>query len=138
LVKAMAQELLFPTVLKSSGPWLIGSKDLLALDEIFDQIIASTSASDSDRSLKIFLSKDRELKTSSFKEAMSHVGSQDELATGFRYELKTKDVVASLRLLPLSEREKKKDEFPPQLELRVNPQGSPASQEIMGSLKVWF
>src|SRR5260370_14166005 len=137
LVKAMAQELLFPTVLKSSGPWLIGSKDVLALDEIFDQIIASTSASDSDRSLKIFLSKDRELKTSSFKEAMSHVGSQDELATGFRYEVTTKNGSASVRLVPPTKREKDEGEHSPVLTVKNGPTGSSASQSIIWLIKTW-
>ncbi len=134
----MAQELIYPTVLKSPGPWLIGTKDLLALDEIFEQMIGNAAASEGSLSLKVFLPKERELKTSSFKEAMSHVGSQDEIAAGFRYELKTKSNYASVQLVPLTKDERDKDEVGPQLAIRVSPQGSPASQEIMGLLKAWF
>jgi hypothetical protein len=134
----MVHELIYPTVVKSPGPWLIGAKDLLALDEVFEEIIGSADASENSRSLKVFLSKDRELKTSSFKEAMSHVGSQDETALGFRYELKMKGGYTSVQLAPLSKRKEGKDEIGPQLIIKVSPQRSPVSQDIMGILKSWL
>src|SRR5712692_7114549 len=125
----MVHELIYPTVVKSPGPWLIGTKDLLALDEVFEEIIGSADASENSRSLKVFLSKDRELKTSSFKEAMSHVGSQDETALGFRYELKMKGSYTSVQLAPLSKRKEGKDEIGPQLIIKVSPQRNPVSQD---------
>jgi hypothetical protein len=129
----MAQELLYPTVLQSRGPWLIGTKDLLALDEIVEQI----GGEDGTRILKISLPKERELKTSSFKEAMSHMGSQDETAIGFRYEVKTKSNTASVRLFQPTDSGKEKDDTRPKLEVRVSPRGTESSQEIIGLFKSW-
>jgi hypothetical protein len=136
-MKAVAQELLYPTVLKSPGPWLIDTKDVLTLDELFDQIMGDIGLGETNRALKIFLPKGHELKTTSFKEAMSHVGSQEEIATGFEYELGTKINTVSIRLVPPSKREKDEGEHSHALDIRVSPQGSSASQNIMGLLKAW-
>jgi hypothetical protein len=73
----MAQELLYSTTLRIRGPWLLEAKQLLALDDILGD------NSEDRKSLTVFLSKERELKTSSFKEAMAHIGSQNEVAKGF-------------------------------------------------------
>jgi hypothetical protein len=68
---------------------------------------------------------------------MSHVGSQDELATGFRYDVTTKNNSASVRLLPPTKREQDEGKHSAPLTIKAGPPGSSASQNNIGLLKTW-
>jgi hypothetical protein len=139
----MTQELLYPTALRLRGPWLLETKQVLALDEILEQFRsrdpgASDYGSETNKSLTIFLSRDRELKTSSFKEAMSHIASQSEITTGFEYVVKMQHITTSVRLLPRKkDHQKKQDEEQQFLEINVSPQSDATSHEIFGELRNW-
>jgi len=139
----MTQELLYPTALRLRGPWLLETKQLLVLDEILEQFRsrdprASDHISESKKSLTIFLSRERELKTSSFKEAMSHIASQNEVAKGFEYFVKMQNTATSVRLLPRKRGDQKKqDEEERFLEINVSPQSDVSSHEIFGELRNW-
>jgi hypothetical protein len=138
----MTQELLYPTALRLRGPWLLETKQLLALDEILEQFRsrdpgADDRGSESKKSLTISLSKERELKTSSFKEAMSHIGSQNEVAKGFEYVAKMQNTTASVRLTPRKKREKKDEEEEQFFEIKVSPQSGSTTYDIFLELRNW-
>src|SRR5713226_3195117 len=109
--RCASQELIYPTTLRLRGPWLLEMNRLLALDEILEQFcsrdteqidsgVALPRGFENEKSLTIVLSKDHVLKTSSFKDAISHIGSQDEVATGFEYVATTVNTRVSVRLSP--------------------------------------
>lgn len=124
------QELIYPTSVNVRGPWLLETNHLLALDAILEKFCyrndpewrnrpsqAETPAAyhhvqplgqphdfRSRKSLTIYLSKDRELNTPGFKEAMSNIAFQDDVAKGFEYVIETRSVTASVRLPKKSEK----------------------------------
>jgi len=133
----VTQELIYPTTLRLRGPWLLETHQLLALDEILEQFCArETEVSEPGvatlvgfknvKSLSVFLSKDRELKTSSFKEAMSHIASQNEVAKGFEYVALSVKTRVSVHLL--------RGQL---FEIKVSPQSGPVSYDIFMELKSW-
>src|SRR5260370_10662756 len=92
--KNVTQELIYPTTLRLRGPWLLETNHLLALDEILEKFGSREMEPEtreqgqvsgpglphgfkSQKSLTIFLSKDRELKTSGFRESLSNIASQN-------------------------------------------------------------
>jgi hypothetical protein len=138
----MAQELVYTTTFRLHGPWLLETKQLLAVDEILDQIrppelTADGHAPENKKSLTILLSKERELKSSSFKEAMTHIASQNEVARGFEYTTTVGNTTASVRLIPPRKDKKNDGEVEPFFEIRVSPPSSSTSYEIFGELKNW-
>lgn len=137
----MAQELLFSTTLKLRGPWLFETKQLLTLDEILERFRFKYPGPDgygreSEKSLTVYLSRDRELKTSSFQEAISHIGSQDENAEGFEYAARTPNITALVQLAR-KKPAKKGEEEEPRFEITVSPKSSTGSYEIFMELKEW-
>ena len=126
----MTQELLYSTTLRLRGPWLLEANQLLSLDEIlwYDP--------ESRTSLTLFLSDERELKTSSFKEAVAHIGSQNEVAKGFEYTSAFKNVTASVRLVR-KQTDKKDEPNAHFFEIKVSPQSEAASYGIFLKLKDW-
>jgi hypothetical protein len=126
----MTQELLYSTTLRLKGPWLLETKQLLALDDILGDI------PEGQKSLTVFLSNDRELKSSSFKEAMAHIGSLNELAKGFEYTATTESVRASVRLVR-KQTDKKGEPNAHFFEIKVSPQSEVASYDIFLKLKDW-
>jgi hypothetical protein len=137
----MAQELVYTTTLRLNGPWLLETKQLLALDEILEQIRPHDSGAadrvpENRKSLTILLSKERELKSSSFKEAMTHIASQNEVARGFAYTATDGNTTALVRRIP--QWDKKNDgEAVPFFEIKVSPASSSISYEIFGELRNW-
>jgi hypothetical protein len=143
----MAQELVFTTTLRLRGPWLLETKQLLALDEILEQLCARDTGPrepgvglpqgfKNEKSLTILLSNDRELESSSFKEAMNHIASQNEVARGFEYTATIGTSTASARLLFPKKSKKGDDEEEPFFEIKVSPRSN-SSYEIFGELKNW-
>ncbi len=138
----MAQELVYTTTLRLHGPWLLETKQLLALDEIMGQIRSGEPAADgyapaNKKSLTIFLSKERELESSSFKEAMTHIASQNEVAKGFEYFAQVGITSALVRLIPPKKNKKSDGEEEPFFEIKVRPPSRSTSYEIFGELKSW-
>jgi len=139
----VTQELLYPTTLRLRGPWLIETSQLLALDDILERFRSCDPGADgygveSRKSLTIFLSRERELKTSSFKEALSHIASQNEVARGFEYLVRMQNTTASISLLPRKKNDQKKEDQEEQsLEVRVSPESAGTSHEIFGELRNW-
>lgn len=136
------QELLYPTALRMRGPWLFETKQLLALDEILERFRSrdrgtDNHGSESKKSLTIFLSGDRELKTSSFQEAVSHIGSQNEVANGFEYVAKSQNIEASVLLTRKKSEKKEKGDDEQRFEIKVSPQSGAGSYEIFLELKDW-
>src|SRR5262249_15421099 len=123
-------ELLYSTTLKLRGPWLLETKQLLALDDILGD------GSENQKPLTIFLSRERELKTASFKEAMVHIGSQNEAAKGFEYTTTIKNVTASV-LVARKKAEKKGEDDEDIFEIKVSPPSEPDSYNIFVKLKDW-
>ncbi len=129
------------------GPWLLEASQLLALDEILEQFcsrkvevpegVGVLHGFQSTKSLTIFLSKDRQLKSDSFKEAMSHIASQNEVASGFEYRAIVPNMTALVRLLPSKKGEQKKDQEEQFLEIRVDSPSSATSYEIFLELRNW-
>jgi hypothetical protein len=138
----MTQELLYSTTLRLRGPWLFETKQLLTLDDILERFRsrdpgADDHGSESKKSLTIFLSGDRELKTSSFQEAISHIGSQNEVAKGFEYVAKMQNITASVLLTRKKSENKNKEDDEQRFEIKVCPQSGTGSYEIFLELKNW-
>jgi len=144
----MAQELIYTTTLRLHGPWLLETKQLLALDEILEQFLSrDIGASEpgvglphgfkNEKSLTILLPNGRELKSSSFKEAMNHIASQNEVARGFEYTATVGSTTASVKLIPPRKDKKNDGQEEPFFEIKVSPPGSSASYEIFGELNNW-
>ncbi len=143
----MAQELVYTTTLRLRGPWLLETKQLLALDEILEHLCSRDAGArepgvglphdfQNEKSLTILLSNDRELKSSSFKEAMNHIASQNEVARGFEYTATIGSSTASVRLISHKKGKKSDDEEEPFFEIKVSPRSN-SSYEIFGELKNW-
>ena len=138
----MPQELLYPTTLGLRGPWLLETKQLLHLDEILERFRcrdpgADDYGSESKLSLTIFLSRERVLKTTNFREAMAHIASQNEVAKGFEYIATMQITTASVRLMPRKKDEDNDEEQEPFFEVKVNPQSGSASYDIFVELRNW-
>lgn len=94
-------EIFYPTRFKAKGPWLIDSAQLLALDDAIDQYRSKSptvgasneehglSNTDGDaRTITFLLRHDKELQTSSFREAIVNPAAANEIALGLKYEVK--------------------------------------------------
>jgi hypothetical protein len=130
VVTKMTQELRYSTALTMRGPWLLETSHLLALDDIL-----ARSKDESKASLTVLLSRERELKTSSFKEAMSLIDAQNEIATGFEFVAKAQDTTASVSLTLKHKGEKEQEEY--SFEIKVSPPSEATSYRVFLDLKDW-
>ena len=146
-------EMFYPTRYRTKGPWLIDSTQLLALDDAIDGYRArplaagvsskeqSPAEADSDARLITFLLRhDKQLKTSSFREALVNPGAATDIALGLKYEVKLRGTTA---LLTLERKTDKTTLFGSssdeqmQLDLAVEPPTSALSQEMFVVMKEW-
>jgi hypothetical protein len=148
-------EIFYPTKFKAKGPWLIDSSQLLALDDAIDQYRAKSlgagvandgpSLSNADggaRTITFLLRHDKELQTSSFREAIVNPAAANEIALGLKYEVKLRETTALMTLQKNTEKTiihfggwSNDDEM--QLNITVEPRTSSLSQEIFVVMKDW-
>jgi hypothetical protein len=154
--------LFYPTKYRGKGPWLIESSQLLSLDQSIDEYLvkskaasASTTASvatdssnqdSSVRTITFRLRHDKELETSSFRDALFHPAAINENALGLKYEVKVRDITA---LLVLEKNTKERaikqtnwtifdtEENETELQITVEPKSAALSQELFAVLKDW-
>jgi hypothetical protein len=148
-------ELFYPTRHRIKGwPWLIDASQLSALDAAVDQYRSKSSSvaasaggrnpgvsHDGSRTITFLLRHDKELQTSSFKEAMVHPAAASEIALGFRYEVKLRDTKALLSIEKHSHKSNllvgESETEDVELNIAVEPRASSVSQELFVVLKDW-
>jgi hypothetical protein len=145
-------ELFYPTKYKAKGPWLIDSAQLLALDDAIDQYctksmaaVVSTAGQDHSivnvlsRTITFLLRHDKELQTSSFREAITNPAAANEMALGLKYEVKLRDTTAVLTLDKHKEGSSSWSSADDKIEMNiaVEPRTSPLSQELFVVMKEW-
>jgi hypothetical protein len=163
-----------PTAIDVAGPWLVETRHLLALDDIYDSYLPRleanqemaiqeeiqqrmkdyppANASDDyakrsreriekrvresqkyggrERRITVYLPGGKTLQTERFSEVITHAGTTNEVALGFRSSLTVAPVtiVLGLGFRPYAEDE---------LSLNVEPNTDPNSQEVYGALLNW-
>jgi hypothetical protein len=152
--RSVTHELIYPTTLKVRGPWLLETDCLLALDEILETFCARDDPEwrnsppqsgkplgvprnlmRSRKELTIFLSKDRACRSSGFKESMSNINFQDDVAKGFEYVATTRTATVTVRLPKKPEKEGNEEKW--FLAIDVTPERPETGHEIFMDLRNW-
>lgn len=87
------------------------------------------------KELTIFLSKDRSCRSSGFKESMSNIDFQDDVAKGFEYVAATRTATVSIRLPKKPKKEGYEEKW--FLTIDVAPEPPETGNEIFVELKNW-
>ena len=146
-----SHELIHSTTLNVRGPWLLETEKLLALDEILEKFCTQDDPEwrnsppqthgvprnfmRSRKELTIFLSKDRACRSSGFKESISNIDFQGDVAKGFEYVAATRTATVSIRLPKKPKKEGYEEKW--FLTIDVAPEPPETGHEIFMELKNW-
>ena len=140
------------------SPLLIQETHLLALDKIFDDFVEdrksedeqaaatnSTVASRHKRSITIYLSAGRTVKSDHFADAIKQLPVSTEEPLGFRAHLEIGRVTASVSLTklarnvvkPVSPTQFRVEQESPKLDFNVEPNDHSSAPELFGALQNW-
>lgn len=149
--RTTSHELIHSTTLNVRGPWLLETDKLLALDAILERFCTRADPEwrnsptqthgvprnlmRSRKELTIFLSKDRACRSSGFKESMSNIDFQDDVAKGFEYVAATRTATVSIRLPKKPKKEGYEEKW--FLTIDVAPEPPETGHEIFMELKNW-